>query len=208
MPKGTFPDSYCQSPHPCDEPLLTHASTRDPPTLAGSFASASCGVTAPFLWVLVHARFCLCHPRLESVSPSPVEVLKSNPAGLPGQIPWGFPVPLSDPQAGEPDVGFRTFTTVGELLFYYCSPVYGSPYWQVWVWFYHDCAPPTVLLWLLLCLWMHGTFFGWVPASSCGWLWFWCYHRRRWAQSSILPSWTGIYKIYPFKCIIQWHKIH
>ena len=75
MPKGTFPDSYCQSPHPCGEPLLTHASTRDPPTLAGSFASASCGVTAPFLYALVRTKFCLCSPRLESVSPSPVEVL-------------------------------------------------------------------------------------------------------------------------------------
>ena len=49
MPKGTFPDSCCQSPHPCGEPLLTHVSTRDPPTLAGSFGSVSCEVTAPFL---------------------------------------------------------------------------------------------------------------------------------------------------------------
>ena len=37
-----------------------------------------------------------------------------------------------DPQAGKPDVGFRTFTTVGELLCYYWSPVFGSPTWQVW----------------------------------------------------------------------------
>ena len=50
-----------------------------------------------------------------SVSPSPVEVLWSNPTGLQGQIPWGFSVPLSDPQAGKPDVEFRTFTTMGEL---------------------------------------------------------------------------------------------
>ena len=35
----------------------------------------SCGVTAPFLWGLVCANFCLCPPRLESVSPSPMEVL-------------------------------------------------------------------------------------------------------------------------------------
>ena len=26
--------------------------------------------------------------------------------------------------------------------------------------FYRDCAPPIVLLWLLLCLWMEGIFFG------------------------------------------------
>ena len=44
-----------------------------------------------------------------SVFLSPVE-LWSNPAGLQGQIPWGFPVPLSHPPAGKPDLGFRTFT--------------------------------------------------------------------------------------------------
>ena len=110
--------SSCQPP----------ASTGDPPTLAGGFGSLSCGVTAPLLWVLVYVRFCLCPPRLESLfPPSPVKVLLSNPTGLQGQIPWGFLIPLSDLQAGNPDVGFRTFTTVGELVWYYCSPVYGRP---------------------------------------------------------------------------------
>ena len=41
---------------------------------------------------------------------------------LQGQIPWGFPISLLDPQAGKPDVGFRTVTTAGELLWDYCSP--------------------------------------------------------------------------------------
>ena len=44
-------------------------------TLAGSFGSVSYGVTALFLWVLVCVRFCLCTPRMESLSPRPVEVL-------------------------------------------------------------------------------------------------------------------------------------
>ena len=39
----------------------------------------------------------------------------------------GFPVPLSDPQAGKPAVRFRTFTMVQELLWYYCFPICGSP---------------------------------------------------------------------------------
>ena len=68
MPKGTFSNSCCQLPHSCGEPLPT-ASTGDPPTLEGSFGSVSCGVTAPFLWVLVHSRLCLCPPRLESLFP-------------------------------------------------------------------------------------------------------------------------------------------
>ena len=65
MPRGTF-----QCPHPCGESLPTHASIGGPPTLAGSFGSVSYGVTAPLLWVLVHAKFYLCLPRLESLFPS------------------------------------------------------------------------------------------------------------------------------------------
>ena len=57
------------------EPLLTHTSTGDPPILAGRFGSVSCGVTVPFPWVLLHVTFYLCPPRVESVSPSPAEVL-------------------------------------------------------------------------------------------------------------------------------------
>ena len=52
------------------ERLPTHTSTGDPPTLAGQSSSVSCGVTAPVPWVLVHARFCLCPPRVESLFPS------------------------------------------------------------------------------------------------------------------------------------------
>ena len=67
----------------------------------------------------------LCFPQ-SSGRPS------SNPTHPQGQIPWGFSVPLLDPQAGKPDVGFRMFTTVGELLWYYCSSVCGSPIQWVW----------------------------------------------------------------------------
>ena len=34
-------------------------------------------------------------------------------------------------------------------------------------WFKRDWTPPTILLWLLLCPWMGGIFFSWVPTSSC-----------------------------------------
>ena len=37
----------------------------------------------------------------------------------------------------------------GITSWYYCSPVCGSPTWQVWDLFYCDCAPPTVSLWLV-----------------------------------------------------------
>ena len=47
-------------PPPCGEPLLTNASTGGPGTLAGRSSPVSCGVTAPFSWVLVCTWFCLC----------------------------------------------------------------------------------------------------------------------------------------------------
>ena len=47
--------------------MPAHATTRDSCTLTGKTGSVSCGVTAPFSWVLVHTRFCLCPP--ESVFP-------------------------------------------------------------------------------------------------------------------------------------------
>ena len=60
------PCRHCctQCPQTCSRPLLTHACTRDSWTLMGMSGSVSCGVTAPFSWVLVHTRFCLCPPRV------------------------------------------------------------------------------------------------------------------------------------------------
>ena len=49
---------------PCSRPPPTHASTRDSWTFLGKSGSVSCGVTAPFSWVLVHTGFCLCPPRV------------------------------------------------------------------------------------------------------------------------------------------------
>ena len=67
---GDFPQKvpcrhcYTQYPQPCSRPPLTHASAGDSWTLTGKSGSVSCGVTAPFSWVLVHVRFCLCLPRV------------------------------------------------------------------------------------------------------------------------------------------------
>ena len=126
-----------QWPHPCDEPLLIHTSTRGPPTLASSFGSVSCGVNAPFPWVLVCSKFCLCPPRWESLF-LPVLWKSYNQ----GQIPWGFPVTLWFPGLESLMwIRFRTFTTVWELLWYYCSALCGPP--TGWVW-------PLILSWLCL----------------------------------------------------------
>ena len=55
---------YTQCPQPCSRLPPTHTSAEDywiPPDKSGS---VSCGVTAPFSWVMVHTTFCLCPPRV------------------------------------------------------------------------------------------------------------------------------------------------
>ena len=51
---------YTQCPQPCSRPPPTHTSIGDFWTLPGMSGSVSCGVTAPFSWVLVHSRSSLC----------------------------------------------------------------------------------------------------------------------------------------------------
>ena len=55
------------------DPAACHFQPMPPPGTPGhsqASLAVSCGVTAPFPWVLVHARFCLCPPRV--CFPSPV----------------------------------------------------------------------------------------------------------------------------------------
>ena len=149
----------------------TPASAGDPPTLAGRSGSVCCGVTAPSSWVLMCTLLCVCPPRVESLFP-PVLLKSCN------QILLAFHVWFSGnssshcqiPQIGKPDVVLRTFTPVGGLLWYNCSPV---------------CEWPTQRLWDLILLWLRpsyrliaasplsldvGYLFCWVPVSSCRWL--------------------------------------
>ena len=64
---------YSPCPQPCSRPPPIHAFAGGSPPPTGKSGSVSCGVTAPFSWVLVHTRFCLCPPRV--CFPSPVWVL-------------------------------------------------------------------------------------------------------------------------------------
>ena len=60
---------HIQRHQPCSRPPPTHASTGDSWTLTGKSGSVSCGVPAPFSWVLVHTMCCLCPPRVCFPSP-------------------------------------------------------------------------------------------------------------------------------------------
>ena len=62
MTSSLYCSTHCLQP--CSRPPPTHTSTRDSWTLPSQSGSFSCGVTAPFSWVLVHIRFCLYPPRV------------------------------------------------------------------------------------------------------------------------------------------------
>ena len=67
-----FKRPHCtQCSRPCSRPSLTYTFPRDSWTLLGNSGSISCGVTAPFSWVLVH-KFLFVPSK--SLFPSPVYV--------------------------------------------------------------------------------------------------------------------------------------
>ena len=123
-----------QCPWHCDRPRSTHVSARDSWTLSGKSGSVSCGVTAPFSWVLVHTRFCLCPPR---VSVSLVLCKFCNQIPLAFKVKFlGDSVSVPNPQVGKSVVEPRTFAVMRELLWYNCSPVCLLPT----QWLFPDCG--------------------------------------------------------------------
>ena len=119
----------------------------------------------------MHTLLCVCPPSVESLFPP---VLSKSCT----QIPLAFKVWFSrnsssccwTPRFGsltwgsEPSLQWVDFCGISVLQFVSHPPSsYGS-------WFYCDFAPPTVSLWLLLCLWMWGIFFGefqCLPVDDC-----------------------------------------
>ena len=76
----------------------------------------------------------LCVPSKSGISvfPSPVEFLQSRPVGLQSWMLLGLLLLTPDPQAGEPYVGLRVLSPVGEPLWYNYFPVCGSSTQLVW----------------------------------------------------------------------------
>ena len=133
----------------------------------------SCGVTAPLFWVLVCEKFCLCPPWLESLFP-PVLWKSYNkiPLVLKARFPGDsqslchIPRLLSLTWCSKPSQQCKNFDLTILQSMGHLPSEYG-------IWFYHDFTPPTVSLWVLLCLWMWDIlffffFFGgfWPPPVS------------------------------------------
>ena len=169
--RSTSQNFCCQCLCPHSELLPPPASSGDPPTLAGRSGSVSYGVTAPSPWVLMCTLVCVCPPRVESLF-LPVLSRSCN------QFPLAFKVWFSGnsfswcwtPRLGsltwgsEASLQWVGFCGTSVLQFVSHLPSgYG-------IWFYCDCALPTISLWLLLCLWMWDIFFGefqCLPVDDC-----------------------------------------
>ena len=127
-PGGLIPTStpqylHHQCPCPHSEPQPPPCtSPGDPPRPAGRSGPGSYEVTAFSLGLDVHKTFCPPSKSGVSVSPSPVEFLRSSPAGLLSQMLWGLLL-MPAPKAEMPDVGLRTLTPVGDPNNYF--PVCG-----------------------------------------------------------------------------------
>ena len=145
MPRGTFQDCRCQCPIPGVSPCWSSLHRR-PSNTRRCFDSVSCGIIAPFLWVLVHTRFFFVpFPRLESMFS---QVLGKSHNQIPltlrvrvpgdsqslcqirrlGSLIWG----------SEPSQQWENFFGITVLQFVGHAPgSYG-------IWSYPDCTPPTI----------------------------------------------------------------
>ena len=112
-------------------------------------------------WVLMHTLLCVCPARMESLFP-PVLLKSCN------QIPLAFKVCFSRNSSSccetsslgsltwgsEPSLQWVDFCGISVLQFL------SQPSRGYGIWFYCDCAPPTISLRLLFCLWMWCIIFG------------------------------------------------
>ena len=129
----SIPQNYrCQCLCPCSEAQLPPASAGDPQILAGRSGPGSYEVTAFSPGSGMHEILCV-PSRVELLFPPVLrDSCDQTPLAFKARFSGGLLLPLPDLQAGEPDVGLRTFTPVGELLQYNYFPVCGLPIWWLW----------------------------------------------------------------------------
>ena len=119
----------------------------------------------------MHTLLCVCPPRVESLFP-PILSKSCN------QFPLAFEVWFSRNSSSHcwtPVLGSLTWGSEPSLQWVdFCGisvpQSVSHPHSSYGIWFYCDCAPPIVSLWLLLCLWMWGIFFGefqCLPVNDC-----------------------------------------
>ena len=147
-----------------------HASARESWKHTGKSGSVSCGVSAPFFWVLVHKRFCLCH--LKVCFPILCKFWHLYGGVNSGLFKRAYAIARSmAPRAPAPTAIHCWPIPLQEMLKHSSVSVSVGLWvlvctrfvWALWASLVgihfnskHDFAPPTVLLGLLLCPYMWG----------------------------------------------------
>ena len=157
---STSKDCCCQCPSPCGEPLPTHTSTGDPPTLAGRSARSPVGSLLLSPWAPVHARFCACPPRVESLFPQSCGNLVTKSHWPAKSDSMGIPRHFAGSPGWEAWCRVQNLHNSGRAYLVLLLPTLWVAHSEDYgIWFDFDCIPP-VSLWLLLCLWMGAMCFG------------------------------------------------
>ena len=162
---------------------LTHTSTRDSWALMGKSGSVSWRVTAPFSWVLVHARFCVCvsqslFPRYCVTFGGSMVVLMATSSKRAYATCRSVASRAPAPAAGHCwPVSLQETLKHSSGSVFVASLVRTSFFWALWaslmgMGFDSKCdfVRPPILLVLLPCPWTWGVFFGWDPTFSFWWL--------------------------------------
>ena len=167
--RGPSQTAAASPPVPVVSPLLTPASTGDPPHC--QVVLVQFGLTAPLLWALMHTRVCVCSLRLESL-------FLQSCGSLYNQIPLAFKFRfpgVSQSLCWIPRLGSLTW---GSEISQQWENFFGITFLQpvghlpgrYEVWFYRECAPPSRLTAASSLSLGVGCLFWWVPVSSCWWL--------------------------------------
>ena len=115
---------------PCSDPQLPPACVGDPPVLAGRSGPGSYEVTFISLGPGAHKILCVPSKSGSLCFPQTCGIPVIKPCWPSKSDFLGLCLPLQ----GDPDMGLRTFTPVGEFLWYNSFPVCGSPTGR-WLWF-------------------------------------------------------------------------
>ena len=115
-------------PHLRQRLLDTHDSARDSWTPTGKSESVSCGVIAPFSWVLVHTSFCLCPPRVFPQS------CVSSDGSMVGLMATSFKRAYAIPRSTAPRAPAPQQSTADRyLLRRHSNTVLSQSLWGLWV---------------------------------------------------------------------------
>ena len=164
MVSGKLQEGFCQrgpssAPCPGGTPLPAHALTGGPLVLAGILVQSPVGslLISSGSWC---TQFCLCPPRLESLFPpvlwrSYSQILLTLKARFPGDsqsLCWIA-------RLGSPIWCLESSQQCANFFGVILLQSVGHPPGGYGICLYCDCAPPTISLQLLLCLWAWGIFF-------------------------------------------------